>query len=480
MLQVISHLLTNGFAANSKKYNDMQYLLRLTERQHEEIRHHLFPGDGNEAVSLLLCGRHRGSDRHVLTVQKIFPVPHAQCSRQSDQVTWPTSIVDTLIAEAYGRKLAIVKVHSHGGNWRFFSNFDDHSDKSLFASVSSLLGDDLPHASLIMLTDGELFGRMIGDGNIIDPISSITVVGDDLRIWREHCPGMADAFALRHAQAFGRGTTEILRTLSIAVIGCSGTGSIVIEQLARLGVGRLILIDPDLVEEKNLNRILNSGKEDAYLKRYKVQALASAIARMGLGTEVVCIPSNLATKEAALAVAGCDAVFGCMDGVEGRHLLNRLATFYSLPYFDVGVRLDADGTGGIGSISGAVHYLQPGRSSLLSRGVYTMKQVEAEELRRTSPDLYERQRGEGYLRGVQEDRPAVITVNMFFAALAANDFLARLHPYRNNSNSGYAWLSGSLSEVQFYSEPEGEDCNVLKKHVGRGDVEPFLERSVLS
>jgi len=72
-----------------------------------------------------------------------------------------------------------------------------------------------------------------------------------------------------------------------------------------------------------------------------------------------------------------------MDGVEGRHLLNRLTTFYLMPYFDVGVRLDADGNGGIERIAGAVHYLQPGLSSLLSREVYNMARVEAEEMRRT-------------------------------------------------------------------------------------------------
>ena len=49
--------------------------------------------------------------------------------------------------------------------------------------------------------------------------------------------------------------------MSIAVVGCSGTGSPVIEQLARLGVGRLVLVDPDRVEEKNLNRIVNATRE---------------------------------------------------------------------------------------------------------------------------------------------------------------------------------------------------------------------------
>ncbi len=54
-----------------------------------------------------------------------------------------------------------------------------------------------------------------------------------------------------------------------------------------MGIGRLVLVDPDVVEEKNLNRILNSGKEDAYLGKPKVFALASAVARMGLGQELL-------------------------------------------------------------------------------------------------------------------------------------------------------------------------------------------------
>ncbi|MEQ1933786.1 MAG: ThiF family adenylyltransferase, partial [Fimbriimonadaceae bacterium] len=284
------------------------------------------------------------------------------------------------------------------------------------------------------------------------------------------------AFAERHAQAFGKGTTSILSRLSVAVVGCSGTGSMVVELLARLGVKRLVLIDPDHVEERNLNRILNSGKEDAYLKRPKVEVLAKAIARMGLGTEVELLNENLVNESAIHAVAGCDVVFGCMDGVEGRHWVNRIATFYNLPYFDVGVRLDADGKGGIDSIAGAVHYLQPGLSSLLSRGVYSMDRVTAEALRRTNPAEYERQLGEGYIRGVAEDRPAVISVNMFFASMVVNEFLARIHEYRNLRNSEYGTVQGNLSEVILLPEPEVGECQVLKKNVGRGDCVPLLDR----
>ncbi|HWZ42398.1 MAG TPA: ThiF family adenylyltransferase, partial [Candidatus Saccharimonadales bacterium] len=346
----------------------------------------------------------------------------------------------------------------------------------ILASVGMLLGDDLPHGSMVMLPDGELFGRVIQNGNIIDDLFSVSAVGDDLRVWRRVATHHNDRVSQRHTQAFGSETIGILKSLSIAVIGCSGTGSVVIEQLARLGVGRLVLVDPERVEDKNLNRILNSGKEDAHLQRPKVHVLAAAIARMGFGQEVLPLQANIVEKEAVKAVAECDVIFGCMDGVEGRHMLNRLATFYCMPYFDVGVRLDADGKGGISNIAGAVHYVQPGRSSLFSRGVYTIQEVEIESLRRTAPEIYKRQRNEGYLRGVQEDRPAVISVNMFFASLAVNEFLARLHAYRNQTNAEYAYVGGSLAEMQFYLERDSNICSLLFPHVGRGDVEPLLER----
>jgi hypothetical protein len=459
----------------------MRYALRLTHAQHQTLHAHLFPGDGKEAVALLLCGRRSGTSRHVLVVREIHLVPHEQCRRRAaDCVTWPTDAVDPILPDALKHGYAILKIHSHVIDKRSFSSTDDESDQVFFGSVSSLLDDGFPHASLVMMPSGEIFGRAIVNGKIAEPVSSVMVVGDDLVIWGGPTASGNREFTARTEQAFGKGTTRMLRGLSVAVVGCSGTGSFVTEHLARLGVGKLFLVDPDRMEEKNLNRILNSGKEDAYLASFKVQTLARAIARMGLDQQVVPMQVNLAAAEAILAVAECDVVFGCMDGTEGRHILNRVATFYSLPYFDVGVRLDADGEGGISGISGAVHYLQPGGSSLLSRGVYSMDQVEAEGMRRTNPEIYRQQRGEGYLRGIAEDRPAVITVNGIFASLAVQEFLARLHPYRNRSNRQYSYVGANLAEMQIYAESEGEPCPLLTPHVGRGDTKPILNLAGLS
>src|ERR1035441_2547606 len=232
--------------------SSMKYALRITEVQHAALRSHLFPGDGKEAVALALCGRRTDEARHIFTVQKVVPVPYDACDRRPDRITWPTATVDALLREAYGKGLGILKVHGHGGDYRRFSSLDDTSDRILFGSITGFLGDDLPHASLIMLPDGEMFGRVVVDeGKIIGGLSSIMVVGHDIRLWTELRSSSGDELARRHAQAFGRGTADLLKSLSIAVVGCSGTGSIVVEQLARLGAGRLLLVDPDAVEERN-------------------------------------------------------------------------------------------------------------------------------------------------------------------------------------------------------------------------------------
>jgi len=458
-----------------------RYSLKLTELQHKALERHLFPGDGLEAVALLVCGRREGDKDHIFTTRRVIPVPYEVCDRSANRVTWPTDLVDSILKDEYGKRQAIIRVHSHPQQYPKFSEIDDESDRRLFESVCNFEDDGLSHASAIMLPTGPLIARTVTNGKPGEELSSVSVVGDDLRIWSSTTTSTdIPSHAVRHAQVFGQRTTNLLREVSAAIIGCSGTGSIVVEQLARLGIGKLVLIDPETVEDKNLNRVLNSGKEDAYLSRFKVHVLASAIARMGFGQEVLPMPVNLASKLAILAAAECHVLFGCMDGSEGRHLLNRIATFYCQPYFDVGVRLEADGSGGIAAVAGAVHYLQPGRSSLLSRGVYSMAQVEAEEMRRVNPELYQRQLGEGYIRGVLEDRPAVISINTFFASLMVNEFLARLHPYRNRPNSDFAYIGGNLSEGVLFTEPEQTPCVTLSKHVGRGDVSPLLDRPMLS
>lgn len=457
----------------------MRVSLTLTRAHNDVLMRHLFPPDGCEAVALLLCGRRAGANRHRLVVQRVVPIPYEECSvRLPDRVTWSTHTLEALLAEAARRDLAIVKIHGHLGFDRF-SEVDDTSDRELFPSVHAWT-DNGPHGSAILMDDGRIFGRTVDADGHFTPLSHINIVGDDLVFHRPTALAEVETFGTRVAQAFGSGTYRQLRDLKVAVVGCSGTGSPVIEQLARNCVGGLLLVDPDYIEEKNLNRILNSTMADANAGTPKVEVQARAIHEMGLGTEVETICGDLFMPDVVRAIGECDIVFGCMDSVDGRHLLNKLATFYLLPYFDLGVKLEADGSGGIDQVCGTVHYLKPGGSSLLSRYVYSMEQVRAAGLYRTDRAAYKDQLGLGYIRGVAEDRPAVIQLNSLVASLAVNELLARLHPYRLDPNGDYAIHRISLSHGIYEHLDDGAPCPALARHVGRGDVTPLLDWAELS
>src|SRR5205814_9576206 len=104
-----------------------------------------------------------------------------------------------------------------------------------------------------------------------------------------------------------------------------------------------------------------------------------------------------------------------------------------------------------------------------SRGAYRPKQVAADAQRRQNPSLYEERRREKYIEGAGEEGPAVISVNMMMASLAANECLARIYRTRNLPNREYAELRVSLTEMEIEAIAEREPCRILTRLVGRGD-----------
>ena len=450
--------------------------LAISGAHHAALRRHLYPGDGNEAVALLLCGRASFPSKHLLCVHDVVPVPYTACSvRTPDRVTWsPEAMIDTL-AKAVSQQLAVVKVHSHPGGFEAFSTTDNDSDRELLGSIAGWLDTEEPLASLIMLPDGRLFGRVVMESQLGPPLHTVRVAGDDFHFWGELGNSATPDHARRVEQMFGDATYRRMCSLRVGVVGCSGTGSIVVEQLARNGIGELVLVDPDTVEAENLNRIINSTRKDAVAGVSKVDVLARAIKAMDLGTRVETFAADLSHAGAVHALASCDVLMGCMDSVDGRHLLNKISSYYVIPFIDVGVRIDADGKGGVEQVSAAIHTIQPGGSSLLSRGQYDMDQFQSAIMARSSPDLYQVRLKEGYVRGVRVDQPAVISLNMVAAAAGVNELLARLHPYRVDSNAEFAAWRISLTEPSgSFSEADGEVCSTFSRMVGLGQQTPLL------
>jgi hypothetical protein len=257
----------------------------------------------------------------------VILVPHDNVIvRAPDEIEW--SVEDhvlPLVEEMERDDLALVVVHCHPGGYPRFSATDDEADRLLFPSVHSWFDVPGGHGAAVMLPDGAIFGRTVDPAGRFAPFRRISVAGDDLLFFPKPSKlTVVPAAARRVSQTFGSGTYALLRSLRIGVVGCSGTGSIVAELLARNCVGELLLVDDDIVEDKNLNRILNSRAADAERGAAKVDVLAGAIREFGLGTLVEPVKASLLDAVGSERVSTCDIVFGCMDTAEGRHILGRV------------------------------------------------------------------------------------------------------------------------------------------------------------
>lgn len=447
-------------------------VLAMTERCHEAVLAYLFPGDGLEAAGILLCNPGTGLQSHRLMVSDFLCLPHHRSHRDVKTLSWPFAeyLPPDKISEIDRQYQSIVTIHSHPEGHDRFSTIDNQNDHELFGSVCNWFDDERPHGSAIMLPDGTVKGRTVDACGNFSDMNAVSVVGSKIQIWKPGRRRSDTAYQDKISQTFGRRTLDLLRSLRIGVVGCSGTGSVLIELLVRNCVGELVLVDNDKVEEKNLNRIINSTRADSDRKQPKVTALKQAIQRIGMNTCVETYQGLTDAPQVVEALVDCDVIFGCVDSAFGRYHLDCLASAYLIPYFDVGVHLEADGMGGISAADAVAHYIHPEGDSLLSRGSYTMEQVTAENWQRKDPAYYQRQRVAGYLQAVGEEQPAVMSINMQAACMAFNDLMARIHPYRFDENSEFATQRFRLVHGCYENDKDTNRPHaLLKPYVGMGD-----------
>ena len=455
--------------------------LALTQRCHEAIFTQLFPGDGLEAAAVLLCNQGKGKNFDRLIVTDVLFAPHDASERKKDFLAWPFG--DCLSPEIISRidqlGQSIITIHSHPNNVSEFSVIDDRNDRELFHSICNWFDDQRLNGSAIMLPDGRIQARTVSSAGEFAEMEAVAAVGDSIRLWKPHKSWKKTGYSRKLAQTFGAGTLDVLRSMRAGVVGCSGTGSIMIELLARNCVGELVIVDPDILEEKNLNRMIGGTLDDVREKRSKVKTVDRAVRAMGMGTKVQAHQGSTDSADVVAALVDCDVLFGCVDSAFGRYHLDCLASAYLIPYFDLGVHLEADGEGGITAADAVSHYVHPEGQSLLARGAYTIEQVTSENWQRTNSAYYQEQRQAGYLAAVGEEQPAVMSVNMQAACMAFNDFLARIHQFRLDDNREFATQRFRLAHGSYEHEmDQGGPHSLMKKYVGTGDQSLLVKNNV--
>ncbi len=108
----------------------------------------------------------------------------------------------------------------------------------------------------------------------------------------------------------------------VVIIGCGALGAVQAETLARAGVGRLILVDRDFVEESNLQRQIMFEESDALNRLPKAVAAASRIARVNSDIQVEPLVTDLNFENVEEIIAGANVVLDGTDNFETRFLIN--------------------------------------------------------------------------------------------------------------------------------------------------------------
>lgn len=134
----------------------------------------------------------------------------------------------------------------------------------------------------------------------------------------------------RNVMALGLEGQALLLESCAAVAGCGGLGGWIIEILARVGVGRLILIDGDVFEENNMNRQLNATEEA--LGRPKAEAAALRVGAVNSAVETAVWPVFLDGTNSAEILSGADVVMDALDNNSSRRCALEACRGIGIPF----------------------------------------------------------------------------------------------------------------------------------------------------
>ena len=139
----------------------------------------------------------------------------------------------------------------------------------------------------------------------------------------------------RQLPLFGEGGQQKLREASVFVAGTGGLGSPVSVYLAAAGVGKIVLLDDDVVEETNLNRQFLHFDTD--IGRKKAESGADKLCRMNPEISVEAVCCRLTAENAEELVGDCQIIVDALDNDQTRRVLAAVAARTNRPYFHAAV-----------------------------------------------------------------------------------------------------------------------------------------------
>jgi hypothetical protein len=445
---------------------------------------HLFPGDGDEHAAVLAASIVRDGARVRLLVRHYMPA--------EDGVDYVAGVrgyrhlrgefVHRCILFCREQQFVYLAVHNHGGTDRVgFSRVDLASHERGYPTLLDLT-QGVPVGALVFATRAAA-GDVWWTAAHRTTVEEVRVIGHTIeRMTPEpRHPGRAspdDAYD-RQILMFGAlGQARLARTV-VGVIGAGGAGSLLIEYLARLGVGHLIVADPDGLETSNLSRVVGARPRDARLRRAKV-GIARRVARAANPrVDFVAIPDSIARDSVARRFQHCDFLFLAADTATARLVFNAIVQQYYVPGIQVGAKVRADEkTGELLDVFSVMRWVLPGFGCMWCSGLISPHRLAWEA--KTDAER------ESQRYGTEAADPSVITLNAVAASHAANEFLFAILGLRTNPDAtvgGYMWhyLSQRAAIDGVSAGPDCTECSdEAASRFGRGDDVPLPTSNHLS
>jgi hypothetical protein len=287
------------------------------------------------------------------------------------------------------------------------------------------------HPALIDMThDRPVTGLVFGENSVAGEIwaageeatrlTSLRVVGRNLNTLtpqQRQVGAAAERFA-RQVLMFGAPGQQILRDMTVAVVGAGGGGSLLVEMLTHLGVGHIVVIDYDVVDETYLSRIV--GATPADVGRLKVDVARDLAARIDPDVVVNAVYGDIAYVDDARRLLDADFAFLATDNILSRYAVNLVCHQFLVPGIQVGAKVTGDDAGGIELIHVMERPVTLQDACLDCSGAIPADALTREQF---SPEA---RRAQGYVDGddgADIEEPSVITLNSISTSLAATDFL---------------------------------------------------------
>ncbi len=413
---------------------DQPWTLVIDDVLFDELTHHLFRDDDDEHGAVIAAGV-ATTDRGTRLLARELFLAHDGVDfvpgRRGYRMLTPQFVRDR-IAYCRDNNLTYLAVHNHGGADAVgFSATDLASHERGYPALLDISGR--PVGALVLATNA-IAGDIWTPDRRRRGLGETIVVGRSIgRLHREPPapPPKADHTYDRQARWFGDRGQHLLGQMKVGVIGAGGVGLPLTTMLARLGVGTLVVVDPDRVDQTNLPR-LDATRFDALVPLRRLGGLGERVAnrfstrktrlarraarRANPDINFIGIPKNVIEPAAAAQLVDCDFLFLAADSQQARMVFNAVAHQYLIPGIQLGTRIDVDrDSGAVTDIRTNIRLVLPRSGCLRCNKLISPSRLQDESL-----GVVERERNR-YIDDVPA--PSVTTFNTFAAAQAANDFL---------------------------------------------------------